>query len=57
MTEERVMGADAARAVGRFRQAGVLGYRAATALTAPLRATRPEAVEDERSWLERRCSA
>lgn len=48
----RVMGSDAARAVGRFNPDGAEGYRAATAPNAPLRATRAEAVEDERVWLE-----
>lgn len=48
----RVMGADAARAVGRFRPDGVEGYRAATVPDAPLRATRTAAVEDERAWLD-----
>lgn len=49
----RVMGSDAARAVGRFNPAGVDGYRAATAPNAPLRRTRAGAVEDERVWLDR----
>lgn len=53
MNEKRVMGADAARAIGRFRQGGALGYRAATAPFAPVRTTRVEAVEDERAWLDR----
>lgn len=47
------MGSDAARAVGRFREGGPDGYRAATAPAAPLRATRAEAAEDERAWLDR----
>lgn len=48
--EARVLGSDAARAVGRFNPDGPLGYRAATAPDAPLRATRAEAEEDERRW-------
>lgn len=47
----RILGADAARAVGRFKATGVDGYRAATAPDAPLRPTRTEAEEDEREWL------
>lgn len=49
----RSMGSDAAVAVGRFDPAGVHGYRARTAPGAPLRATRAEAVEDERAFYER----
>lgn len=48
----RVMGSDSARAVGRFDPDGPSGYRSATAPNAPLRATRAEAVEDERAWLD-----
>lgn len=48
----RIMGADSARAVGRFRPEGIEGYRAASAPDAPLRATRAAAVEDERAWLD-----
>lgn len=48
----RVMGADSARAVGRFKPDGPEGYRAATAPDAPLRATRAAAIEDERAWLD-----
>jgi len=47
----RIIGADAARAVGRFKPTGVEGYGAATAPNAPLRETRAEAEEDERKWL------
>ena len=50
--EPRILGSDAARAVGRFRPGGPLGYRAATAPDAPLRATRAEAESDERTHLE-----
>lgn len=50
---DRTLGSDAARAVGRFDPAGERGYRAATAPGAPVRATRDEAVEDERQWLDR----
>lgn len=53
----RVMRADAARAVGRFDPAGPTGYRAASAPDAPLRASRDEAVADEREWLETRGTA
>ena len=42
-----VLGSDAARAVGRFRPEGVLGYRAKSVPDAPLRATRHEAEADE----------
>lgn len=49
---DRVMGADSARAVGRFNPSGIDGYRAATLPDAPLRTTRAEATEDERNWLE-----
>jgi hypothetical protein len=48
----RVLGSDAARAVGRFDENGPHGYRAATAPDAPLRATRDEAENDERAHLE-----
>lgn len=48
---ERVLGADAARAVGRFNPNGPDGYRAATMPDAPLRTTRAEAAADERAWL------
>lgn len=48
------MGSDAAYAVGRFDPDGVKGYRAATMPNAPLRATRTEAVADEREWLDNR---
>lgn len=49
----RVLGSDAARAVGRFREDGPLGYVAASAPGAVLRATRAEAEDDERAWLDR----
>jgi hypothetical protein len=52
-TLRRVMGSDAARAVGRFHPDGPAGYRAATAPDAPLRATRTEAEDDESAWLDR----
>jgi hypothetical protein len=52
MTVDRIMGTDAACAVGRFKEDGPDGYRAATAPDAPLRQTRDEAVEDERAWLD-----
>jgi hypothetical protein len=48
----RILGSDAARAVGRFAPGGPLGYRARSAPDALLRATRAEAVEDERRHLE-----
>lgn len=50
---DRVLGSDAARAVGRFRAEGPLGYRAKSVPDAPLRPTRPEAVSDEAAWWER----
>jgi hypothetical protein len=46
----RVLGSDAAVAVGRFDSAGVKGYRARSG--GPLRPTRAEAEADERSYLE-----
>ena len=49
---DRIMGADAARAVGRFKPNGPNCYRAATAPSARLRSSREAAVEDERRWLE-----
>ena len=48
----RILGSMAARAVGRFNPDGIDGYRAATAPNAPLRATRAEAVNDERIHLD-----
>lgn len=51
---ERKMGSDSSRAVGRFSVAGPWGFKAATAPMAPLRATRKEAVEDERRWFDSR---
>lgn len=48
---DRIMGSDAAYAVGRFKADGLDGYRAKSAPSAPLRDTRAEAVEDERAWL------
>jgi len=45
-----VLGSDAARAVGRFRPEGPLGYRAKSVPDAPLRATRAEAETDERAF-------
>jgi hypothetical protein len=53
MSAPRVLGSDAAVAVGRFDPDGPLGYRARTAPDAPLRATRAEAVADEAAWLDR----
>lgn len=50
---ERVIGSDAARAVGRFQASGPDGYRAATMPHAPLRKTRIEAEDDELAWLTR----
>ena len=49
---ERTVYAGMAVAIGRFNPNGVDGYRAATAPNAPLRATRQEAIEDERAWLD-----
>lgn len=43
----RILGSDAARAVGRFTPDGPLGYRAKSG--GPLRATRAEAEADERA--------
>lgn len=45
--EPRVLGSDAAVAIGRFNPEGVEGYRASTLPDAPLRATRAEATDDE----------
>lgn len=50
---DRIIPTDAARAIGRFRSSGPLGYRAADPPAAPLRATRDEARED---WHLARCS-
>jgi len=47
-----VLGSDAARAVGRFRPEGPLGYRAKSLPDGPLRATRAEAEADERAFRE-----
>lgn len=47
-----INGSDAARAVGRFNPTGPIGYKASTAPNAPLRATRAEAVTDERAHRE-----
>lgn len=52
LTTPRILGSDAARAVGRFRPDGPLGYRAKSAPDAPLRATRAEAEADERAHLD-----
>lgn len=52
LVETRIMGADSARAVGRFKADGPDGYRAATAPGALLRSSRAAAVEDERTWLD-----
>ena len=49
----RILGTDAARAVGRFRPGGVLGWRASTMPDAPLRQTRSAAEADERRYLDR----
>jgi hypothetical protein len=51
-TEPFTLGSDAARAVGRFRPEGPLGYKASTMPDAPLRDTREEAVADERAYRE-----
>jgi hypothetical protein len=51
-SDEFIMGSDAARAIGRFNPDGLDGYQAASAPNAPLRATREEAVDDERVWRE-----
>lgn len=48
----RKLGADAARAVGRFRPEGPLGYRAKYSPGAPLRDSRQEAEADQRAHLE-----
>lgn len=50
----RVTGAWMAPPVGRFRPEGPLGYRAATAPGAELRATREDAIADEVAWLDGR---
>lgn len=42
------------KAVGRFNPAGPDGYRAVHVPNAPLRATRAEALEDERAYWEQR---
>ena len=49
---DRVMGSDAAVAVGRFQEGGPDGYKAATWPGAKVRKRRETAVEDERKWLE-----
>jgi hypothetical protein len=51
-TADRVLGSDAAAAVGRFSPDGPHGYRAKSG--GPLRATRAEAEADERENLEAR---
>lgn len=51
----RVMGLGSAVAIGRFNPDGVIGYRAKTMPDAPVRATRAEAIEDERAHLESPC--
>lgn len=43
-----VLGSDAARAVGRFQQSGPVGFIAKSDPNAEIRATREQAVEDER---------
>lgn len=57
VVSDYVLGSDAARAVGRFRVEGPLGYRARSDINAPLRATRAEAEADELAILESRVSA
>jgi hypothetical protein len=47
-----ILGSDAARAIGRFRPEGPLGYRAKSLPDGPLRATRVEAEADERAHRE-----
>ena len=49
----RIIAKDFAVAVGRFNANGPEGYKAATMPDAPLRATRAEAMEDERLYLTR----
>lgn len=49
---DRRLGSDAAVAVGRFRRGGPLGYRARTAIDAPLRCTRVEARQDAADLLD-----
>jgi hypothetical protein len=51
----RVIGSDAARAVGRFKPDGPDGYRARSLPDGPIRATRAEAENDERRALDGRC--
>ena len=50
---ERLMAAGDAVAVRRFRPQGVTGYIARTMPNSPVRATRAEAIDDERQWLDR----
>ena len=50
---DRIMGSDAARAVDRFNPNGTIGYKAASAPDAEIRATRAEAVGDEHNWRDR----
>lgn len=51
-TDRRIMGSDAAVAIGRFSPDGPRGYVARSAPGAPVRDTRADAGEDERRWLE-----
>lgn len=53
----RKLGADADRAVGRFRPEGPLGYRAKYSPGAPLRDSRQEAEADQRTHLEQQAAA
>lgn len=49
-SQGRILGSDAAVAVGRFSALGVIGYRAKSG--GPLRATRAEAENDQRLAIE-----
>jgi hypothetical protein len=50
----RIARPDSVVTVGRFREGGPLGYRAATKPGPELRATRAEAAQDEVDWLNSR---
>lgn len=49
---DRILGSDAARAVGCFRPEGPIGYRAKSLPNGPLRATSAEAEADELAFLD-----